>query len=240
MVDRTGLCLIDRFIRIGSVVSILLGKSNEFIASKICGKLLFLVLSPFSPLKLIVIFKNQAWMYLESNGRKTRPIERRSIPLADRKESFRIIFSTISIEKITRKHFYHIFSKFIHTEVVYFLFFIYVRELFVKYNFVKLFLTKSIENYLTNIDKLFLISAIDNPWKITLRFELTIISYNSCTIDRVSNTFSFFPFVTENLTERIKDRAHFPRIILPTVFYMDYESIHRCLRNYSFGNKKRV
>lgn len=167
-------------------------------------------------------------------------LERRSIPLADRKESFRIIFSTISIEKITRKHFYHIFSKFIHTKVVYFLFFIYVRELFVKYNFVKLFLTKSIENYLTNTDKLFLISAIDNPWKITLRFELTIISYNSCTIDRVSNTFSFFPFVTENLTERIKDRAHFPRIILPTVFYMDYESIHRCLRNYSFGNKKRV
>lgn len=176
MVDRTGLCLIDRFIRIGSVVSILLGKSNEFIASKIYGKLLFLVLSSFFPLKLIVIFKNQAWMYLESNGRKTRPIERRSIPLADRKESFRIIFSTISIEKITRKHFYHIFSKFIHTKVVYFLFFIYVRELFVKYNFVKLFLTKSIENYLTNTDKLFLIFPEKLLFDSSSQLFLTILA----------------------------------------------------------------
>lgn len=73
MVDRTGLRLIDRFVRIGRVDCFdFVDKSNEFIASKICGNFLFLFSNwlPFPKIKR------------ECTWRNTRPIERRPIPLA--------------------------------------------------------------------------------------------------------------------------------------------------------------
>lgn len=128
MVDRTGLRLIDRFIRIGSVAFRLrfdfVDKSNEFVASKICGNFSISLILLFF-FKLIIHFqkikRECIWNWMMG-----RTLVRSNVDLfhsLDHKESIRIIFSTI-LSTIYRKHLY-LFSKFmlftkihLHTRII--------------------------------------------------------------------------------------------------------------------------
>lgn len=143
MVDRTGLRLIDRFVRIGRIDCFdFVDKSNEFIASKICGNFLFLFFFFFQ-----IDYHSQKSSVNVLGGTLVRS-NVDLFHLLDHKESIRI--KNISfIENVSIVFF---LNKFIYTKVdIYVYFFVFhfriIREI---YNFVKLFLIKPIENYLTN------------------------------------------------------------------------------------------
>lgn len=86
-----------------------------------------------------------------------------------------------------------------------------IRKIRKIYNFVKLFLIKSMENYLTNTKKIILISTINNPNKKLLFDHLTIISYNSCNSSRSSFEYFFFFFCYRKSDWKDKRSGAFPQ-----------------------------
>lgn len=140
MVDRTGFRLIDRFIRIGSVAFRLrfdfVDKSNEFVASKICGNFSISLILLFF-FKLIIHFQKIKCECIW-NWMMGRTLVRSNVDLfhsLDHKESIRIILSTVY-----RKHLYCFFFFFL-VNLCYLRKSIYIRELYI---YIYLWNTKNI------------------------------------------------------------------------------------------------